>query len=91
MTSHRFDRAEIMRAARARVRKANRSRFPLRMLLSNALREEWAKAKAAAVIAELALRSVSAVETAIRVIEAKERLSGADVREIEALRFSAAA
>lgn len=83
-----YDRRAIMHAAWGRVRKANRARFPLRVILRNALRGAWMEAKQEAA---RAAQPVSSADMQILCIECKERLAAADLREIERLRFGSAA
>lgn len=85
-----YDRSAIMKAAWVRVRRADRSRFPLRVILRNAMRTAWAEAKLAAMLAD-GPRLVSTLAAQIAAIESKDYLTRADWRELEALRLKAAA
>lgn len=83
-----YDRCAIMHAAWGRARKANRARFPLRVILRNALRGAWMETKQEAASSA---QPVSPAALQILCIECKERLTTADLREIERLRFGAIA
>lgn len=82
-----FDRAAIMRDAWRMVRKADVSRFPLRLLLRNALRTAWTKAKTDAFYTFDRLRRVTSSEIAAMIIESKDApLTSAEVAELRRLR-----
>lgn len=81
-----------MLAAWAAVRRADRSRFPLRVLLRNALRSAWAAAKSAAWEAEQATRDAlqspgtRKLRLALAALEAKDRWTQADYARAATLR-----
>lgn len=87
-----YDRTAIMQAAWAIVRRADVARHGLRLILRNAMRTAWARAKAAVREARWAAEAVKPrteadrIRDAIRDMECKDRLTAPDWRHLDALR-----
>jgi hypothetical protein len=87
-----FDCTAIMHHAWALVRKGNRAKFGLRILLRNAMRAAWSEAKHQAAMARRALHlqaetpEARRTRAAIDALESKDRLTQPDYARLGVLR-----